>query len=128
MNILHLSDIHFGRDKHGIAEPFSNKSQILEQLIAFISSLDNSAKPDLVLTTGDIAWYGLKSEFDEAFTWYQKLKSALALSNDRFVFCPGNHDLNRNTAVSFSENELLNDSQKLSMMVEQHRCHYFLVL
>lgn len=121
MNILHLSDIHFGRDKHGIAEPFSNKSQILEQLIAFISSLDNSAKPDLVLTTGDIAWYGLKSEFDEAFTWYQKLKSALALSNDRFVFCPGNHDLNRNTAVSFSENELLNDSQKLSI----EKCDYY---
>lgn len=121
MNILHLSDIHFGRDKHGIAEPFNNKSQILDQLITFISTLDDSAKPDLVLTTGDIAWHGLKSEFDEAFSWFQKLKTALALSDDRFVFCPGNHDLNRNTAVSFSENALLNDSQKLDI----DKCDYY---
>lgn len=121
MNILHLSDIHFGRDKHGIAEPFINKSQILDQLITFISSLDDPAKPDLVLTTGDIAWHGLKSEFDEAFTWYQKLKTTLTLSDDRFVFCPGNHDLNRNTAVSFSENALLNDSKELDI----EKCDFY---
>lgn len=121
MNILHLSDIHFGRDKHGIAEPFEKKNHILNQLIAFISSMNDQEKPDLVLTTGDIAWHGLKSEFDEAYSWYQELKNALALSNDRFVFCPGNHDLNRNTAVSFSEDALLNDSQKLDIK----KCDYY---
>lgn len=106
MNILHLSDIHFGRDRSGYSEPFTRKREILDKLIDTLASLENDLKPDLVLVTGDIAWTGKAAEFDEAYEWFQRLKEVLALDIGRFVFCPGNHDLNRNTAVSFHEETL----------------------
>lgn len=107
MNILHLSDIHFGRNHYVKGEPFAQKEEILDKLIDTLASLDKGMRPDLVLVTGDIAWYGVKHDFEEAFTWFQRLKEALELKPDQFVFCPGNHDLNRNTAVDFSEDSLL---------------------
>jgi len=106
VNILHLSDIHFGRDHCGISDPFDRKKEILDKLIDTIASLDNKLKPDLVLVTGDIAWTGKASEFDEAYEWFQRLQNAIGLDIGRFVFCPGNHDLNRNTAVNFDEGSL----------------------
>lgn len=124
MNILHLSDIHFGRNHYGIAEPFDRKQDILEQLITFITSMDDTMRPDIIITTGDIAWHGLKTEFDEAYIWYQKLKSALNLANDSFVFCPGNHDLNRNTAIDFSEQSLQNNDKQIDIEKCDHYYEY----
>lgn len=106
MNILHLSDIHFGRDRSGYSDPFARKEEILDKLIDTLASLEDDLKPDLVLLTGDIAWTGKAAEFDEAYEWLRKLKEALGLDSGRFVFCPGNHDLNRNAAVSFQEETL----------------------
>lgn len=118
MKILHLSDIHFGRDRSGSTDPFSRKSEILDKLIDTLAILSEGMKPDLVLVTGDIAWTGKIAEFDEAYEWFQRLQSALGLDIGRFVFCPGNHDLNRNTAMSFRE-ELLctidNGKKKLNI-------------
>ena len=106
MNILHLSDIHFGRDKSNSTDHFERKSEILDKLINTLGSLDEDMKPDLVLVTGDIAWTGKISEFDEAYEWFRRLKTALNLGDGSFVFCPGNHDLNRNTAMNFQEEVL----------------------
>ena len=106
MNILHLSDIHFGRDRSGSTDPFSRKGEILDKLIETLSALHEGMKPDLVLVTGDIAWTGKITEFDEAYEWFQRLRSALGLDIGRFVFCPGNHDLNRKTASFFQEESL----------------------
>lgn len=124
MNILHLSDIHFGRNNYGIAEPFDNKESILEKLIAYVASLDDELKPDLVITTGDVAWHGLKTEFNDAYRWYQKLKSALKLKDDCFVFCAGNHDLNRNTAIDFAEKDLLTTDQEIDIDKCDHYYEY----
>lgn len=106
MNILHLSDIHFGRDRSGSTDPFSRKGEILDKLIETLSTLHEGMKPDLILVTGDIAWTGKITEFDEAYEWFQRLRSALGLDIGRFVFCPGNHDLNRKTASFFQEESL----------------------
>ena len=123
MNILHLSDMHFGRDQYDIDEPFSKKKEILDKLILKLTELDLQFKPDLVLVTGDIAWHGLKREFDEAYDWFSKLKSALGLSDDCFVFCPGNHDLNRNVAVDFTEDDLLKNQGKREINIA--KCDYY---
>ena len=45
MNILHLSAIHFGRDRSGYSEPFTRKGEILDKLIDTLASLDNDLKP-----------------------------------------------------------------------------------
>lgn len=107
MNILHLSDIHFGRDHCGIQEKFDKKEKILDQLLNTLASIDESEIPHVVLVTGDIAWHGEQAEFDEAYKWFQKLREVLKLDPDQIVFCPGNHDLNRKTAINFREEQLL---------------------
>lgn len=95
MVILHLSDIHFGRDnpEYKVKGVFQNKKQILQELM--VSIRDNSIKPDHIIVTGDMAWYGRKNDFDEALLWFRELLNATKLSGSNLTFCPGNHDVNR---------------------------------
>ena len=53
MVILHLSDIHFGRDnpEYKVNGKFQNKSRILQELLSSIKN--NSMKPDHIIVTGD---------------------------------------------------------------------------
>lgn len=122
MNILHLSDIHFGRERSGIQESFSQHKEILDKLIQTLSTLSDGLKPDLVLVTGDIAWRGKPSEFMDAVDWFQRLRDALNLAPDRLVFCPGNHDLNRDTAIHFQEEELQKENENGKKVLDIQKC------
>ena len=95
MVILHLSDIHFGRNnpEYNATGFFQDKKHILDSLI--VSICDNTIKPDHIVVTGDIAWFGKKSDFDEALIWFKDLLCAMNLSGENITFCPGNHDVNR---------------------------------
>ena len=95
MIILHLSDIHFGRDRpeYGVIGKFSKKKEILQNLL--VSIRDNAIKPDHIIVTGDVAWYGKKEDFDEALIWFKELLNVTNLSGSDITFCPGNHDVNR---------------------------------
>lgn len=59
MNILHLSDIHFGRNYecYKIQDNFDKKEQILSELIECIKNLD-VFKPEHIVVTEDVAWHG----------------------------------------------------------------------
>lgn len=95
MIILHLSDIHFGRDnpKYGVEGDFKKKEEILQDLLCSIR--DNAMKPDHIIVTGDVAWFGKKEDFDEALLWFKDLLDVTNLSGSDITFCPGNHDVNR---------------------------------
>ena len=95
MTILHLSDIHFGRNNelYNVEGTFSDKNRILDDLINCISSANKDI--DHIIVTGDIAWFGKKEDFDEALLWFNKLLSTLSLDGSNITFCPGNHDVNR---------------------------------
>lgn len=97
MNILHLSDIHFGRNypEYGIKDAFDKKEKILDELISCIANIEDDYKPEHIVVTGDIAWRGKKKDFDEAFEWFTKLLSATELQGKDITFCVGNHDVNR---------------------------------
>ena len=71
--ILHLSDIHFGRNYSEYNEDgvFDRKELILEELIECISKMDK--KPEHIIVTGDIAWWGKEKDFNEALKWFEKL-------------------------------------------------------
>ena len=108
MVILHLSDIHFGRDnpEYKVNGEFQNKKQILQDLL--ISIRNSSIKPDHIIVTGDMAWYGKKVDFDEALVWFRELLDVTKLSGSNLTFCPGNHDVNRaygnyQTEVSYKD-------------------------
>lgn len=95
MNILHLSDIHFGRNnpKYGLKDSFSRHDQILDELIEMIAGFQEEVKPEHILFTGDITWMGKTKEFDEAVVWFKKLLKACNLTGKDISFCVGNHDL-----------------------------------
>ena len=95
MVFLHLSDIHFGRDnpRYKVKGEFQNKKNILRDLL--ISIRDNAMKPDHIIVTGDVAWFGKKEDFDEALLWFRELLDITKLSGSDITFCPGNHDVNR---------------------------------
>ena len=105
MNILHLSDIHFGRNypEYGIKDAFDKKEKILDELISCIANIEDDYKPEHIVVTGDIAWRGKKKDFDEAFEWFEKLLSATGLEGKDITFCVGNHDVNRSYACSIRD-------------------------
>lgn len=95
MNILHLSDIHFGRNYpyYGIKDNFTKHDKILDELIDIISNLDDMLKPEHILFTGDIVWHGKSKEYKEAEIWFKKLLKACNLTGKDISFCVGNHDI-----------------------------------
>lgn len=110
MTILHLSDIHFGRNYecYDIKDKFDNKEKILDELINCVANLD-SLKPKHIVVTGDIAWNGKKNEFDEAYLWFKKLLKATGLTGKDITICVGNHDVNRAYAsldTDFNDNSI----------------------
>jgi hypothetical protein len=73
MNLLHISDIHFGpRHWEG------NDERLLEKL--------NSYPADIVINTGDNTTDGLESEYDEAGRFLKKIKC------ENVISLIGNHD------------------------------------
>jgi|GEM_PF-1779272 len=109
MNILHLSDIHFGRNYecYNIKDNFKLKEKILIELIKCVNNIDKQMKPEHIVVTGDIAWHGKRKEYEEALSWFKNLLFVAGLSGKDITFCVGNHDVNRNYATIHSE---LNDN------------------
>lgn len=70
--ILHLSDMHFGRER----------PELLEPLLAAI----NSARPDVVAISGDLTQRARRSQFAAARAFIDRI-------NWPCVVVPGNHDI-----------------------------------
>ena len=104
-NILHLSDLHFGRnyDSKLNKDDFINKERIMEELVFFICNLPMEQRPQHVLITGDIAWKGKEPEFNEAYEWFSHLMKELNLTGSDFSFCVGNHDINRSVCIPYKK-------------------------
>ena len=108
VNILHLSDLHFGIEKDrsptGVRRKFRQK-ELFKKLIDTLKddiSVPSDWKPDVVVISGDIAWRGELEEyqaFDEEFL--TPLKEALGLEDGRIITCHGNHDIIRDQADGF---------------------------
>lgn len=50
---------------------------------------------DAILVTGDIAYRGLSSEYEAAFSWLVELANAAGCTMERVFVVPGNHDVDR---------------------------------
>lgn len=133
MNILHLSDIHFGRNyqRYGIPSSFDKHNQILDELLDMLKNLSDDMKPEHIVFTGDIAWYGKRDEYSEAAEWFKKLLSATGLTGQDISFCPGNHDVDLSR---HSIDERLNDNMVeridelysyQNMMLSETRLHAY---
>ena len=89
--ILHLSDIHFRRDRES--------NSILERTEQIAAAFRGLSEPRIdacfVAVTGDIAYSGNSQEYSVALDFFSALRETMAefsTSSDKFIFVPGNHD------------------------------------
>ncbi|MCP4353645.1 MAG: SUMF1/EgtB/PvdO family nonheme iron enzyme [Desulfobacterales bacterium] len=90
MNILHLSDLHFG----SIEDAQKWHSQLADDLINEIGC----NKLDVLVLSGDIANMSVPEEYKAAKQFIDDLCKEFSLKPDQVVIAPGNHDLNWKTA------------------------------
>src|ERR1019366_5206157 len=91
--VLHLSDVHFGCDRSESARAL--RQLALDGITSAILKLEPEWRPTIVCLSGDIAYRGKSSEYEEAAQWLEKLLKELSISPDHVVICAGNHDIDR---------------------------------
>jgi predicted MPP superfamily phosphohydrolase/energy-coupling factor transporter ATP-binding protein EcfA2 len=100
--ILHLSDIHFfkQKDKRRVQENKAFRQTVQERLLEAVKiHAGRVAKPDVAVITGDIAFSGKQSEYEDALDFFQQLKNLLP--ETEFLAVPGNHDVDRDAVDEF---------------------------
>lgn len=94
VDIIHLSDLHFGHCHRYVGD--SPYDTLLSKILDDISGLKNKYKinPVLVVITGDLAETSDKSEYSEVKKFLNGLLEGLSLEASNVVIVPGNHDVN----------------------------------
>jgi predicted phosphodiesterase len=108
--LLHLSDLHFGPHSRFLGEPPERLGKSFHRALeAAQEKLGIVQRVDLVVVTGDIAEAGKRSEFEAGRQFLTALAGGLGLPVERFVFVPGNHDVNwascKKAEAELEENE-----------------------
>lgn len=101
VNILHLSDLHFGiekADKKIYKVDVDRQARTLKSLINTLkddTKVPPNWKPDVVVISGDIGWTGNHEEYDKFREVFLRplLKEFSNLSKEKIITCPGNHDI-----------------------------------
>ena len=96
LTILHLSDLHFGREQR-IPETVPFYEGLLTKLAADLGLLreEHQIVPNVLLVTGDLAEESLPSEYEQAGEFLAGLTARLNLERKRVILLPGNHDVNQ---------------------------------
>lgn len=92
--LLHLSDLHFGRNSRFREIDPAELACLLSECIGEQGELQTAGSGvAVVLVTGDLTEQALPEEFEAALRFFQELSVRLGLDKRRFVFLPGNHDV-----------------------------------
>ncbi|MEM6455481.1 MAG: metallophosphoesterase, partial [Acidobacteriota bacterium] len=90
---LHLSDLHM-REGQGW-----ERRKILKGLVSHLAEQREAGlAPDIVCVTGDIAFSGKRTEYDEATLLFKQIGEAIGhdpKNSGRWFLVPGNHDVGR---------------------------------
>lgn len=93
LSLLHISDIHFGHAR--IANDWPRLQTVF--LDDLKRNIENYGNIDVVLFTGDIAFSGKQSEYNDASLFLSKMWNDAGMKEygTYFLSVPGNHDLLR---------------------------------
>lgn len=111
ISILHFSDFHLD------GEHIDDAKNLLELMCDSLK--DKNGLIDIIVFTGDMinkGGHGFGS-IDEAFKKFEeivitKLCETLSLSKERFIFIPGNHDIDKKAIPRFGDKEIDEDFNK----------------
>ncbi|MFN0165391.1 MAG: metallophosphoesterase [Bryobacteraceae bacterium] len=99
INLLHLTDLHFGCDPDATAR--AERARALDLLAKVLDGLEPDWKPHVLAISRDLTWKGQPDGYKELACWLKnKLFAATGLTTNDCVVCPGNHDLDRKKARS----------------------------
>ncbi len=102
ITLLHLSDPQFGKNhRFGSEEPFDTLCQRLEDDLGQLRDGEQGLRPDLVVLTGDLAEWGRRGEFDQAFELLARLSDFLDVPRRHVAVIPGNHDVDRKACEAY---------------------------
>ena len=97
INILHLSDLHFGDDHDKTAT--AQRHSALDSMLAILRSLDPAEKPHIIVISGDLSCKGKAQGYEDLKLWLtDKLFKITELTPADCIICPGNHDVDRDAA------------------------------
>ncbi len=88
MEIIHLSDLHFGTEEN--ARLWSS------QLVQDVRREMNLSTIDALILSGDIANKATEAEYKAAQLFLNELKKEFNLQPNQIIIVPGNHDIDRN--------------------------------
>lgn len=120
MRILHFSDFHLNGSH--IAE----SQTVLDYMMEALTDINEEANIDLVLFSGDMlvqGGLGFNNDLKQGFEKFHEvvitpLMSCLGLPESRFIFTPGNHDIDRNADNKRLEKGLEDDAKSLKGIVD----------
>ncbi|GEM_PF-3379010 len=103
VNILHISDLHFGiENKEGIELPLDFKQRrefILSDLNDKLKEYSRSNKIHIVVISGDIGFFAKEDEYSDFEQWITDLLECIDVKPECVIICPGNHDFDRDYKV-----------------------------
>ena len=112
ITVLHISDMQFGKHHlfggNGLTPSDRVEDTLFRRLHHDLSSLadDHGLRPDLLVVTGDLAEWGLRSQFEQVIEFLGGLSEATEIPRRHVAIVPGNHDVNRKACEAyFTEQE-----------------------
>ncbi|GAB6909384.1 hypothetical protein JCM12296A_52280 [Desulfosarcina cetonica] len=127
LRIAHLSDFHLSSDNLFDAENFT-----IRALIKDLEEIHSVKQIDLIVFSGDLIDKGgesFENSADLAFLTFEEkiikpILECLNLGSDRFLFCPGNHDIVRSEDEKYEEDGLcamLNCTEEVNSFIESKK-------
>ena len=102
LTFLHISDLHYKEETYDTKILFD---EFLNDIDAWRKKYNNDQAIDFIFITGDIAYTGIKSEYEIAQEKIKYILETTGCSKNNVFVVPGNHDLDRNK-ISMDENTL----------------------
>lgn len=94
IRVLHISDLHYGKDL----------TMQTENLEKFLEDIEKQEKVDIIIFSGDLVNIGGYENFILAKeNFIEKLLQKTGLNYEQFFISPGNHDLNRNKFTRYED-------------------------
>lgn len=96
VSLIHLSDLHFGDSGRFSAWQAGELGKCCAASALEALNKLGASGPDrerFVVVTGDLTQTAHPTEFELAATFLGAVAGELRIDHDRFVFCPGNHDV-----------------------------------
>ncbi|MEA2230441.1 MAG: hypothetical protein QOD83_257 [Solirubrobacteraceae bacterium] len=107
ITLLHLSDMQFGRHHRfgnlSAGDPDARFDTLLTRLVDDLKRLAKNPgiQPQVIVVSGDLAEWGMRSEFSDALEFLERLSESLGVPRRNVVVVPGNHDVNRKLCEAY---------------------------